>query len=369
MTSLFRPAFLFGRPTTAAPAPAAPPPPGAPPPPPPPPPPAPAPLGRDAWLPSAPRPAQAVPAATTGHVDGQAPDPRALRAAIVDYRAAILANDAANSSQLGLVFSGLGGSGDRPIMLLQGSLLPHTVKLLSLAWLGREATPAEQARYDELARTRGREALAAISAEIGNRGMLARLRRTDGSPAALEAIQRQVAGMLIWTSRDTFSSVDPAVRPIPPGPALDPVRDAVSSPGAGTPHADRANSPAAQAALAQAIAAYGAAVTAPGTSELTWILSGRLSSDTVYLLPGLMLPHGARMMMLAWLGREPNTEELTRWQGWSAGAGGRDARTAFGDVMRDIERTGLAARLPETDGTPEAVTRLRQEIGAKMRWR
>jgi hypothetical protein len=313
----------------------------------------------------------AAPTAAAPAPDGAAPDPKALRQAILAYRDAILASDRDLRTTTAMVFSNLsGGTGDRPLMLLPGMLQPHGIRLLSLAWLGREATPAEQARYAQVLQAKGaRDGTAAVIDEIASRGLLARMRRTDGSPAAIEAIRAQVAGMLRWRAGDLQGAMDAVVPPIPAGPALDPVRDATSaSAPVGTPNSDRANGPAAQAALREAIRAYGAEIDR-SRSEMTMILGGRLvAGGPVYLLPGLMLPHGATIMMLAWLGRAPEPAELARWKAWTQGADGHDPRQAFGEIMADVERIALAARLPETDGSPEAVTAMRQEVAARLRW-
>jgi hypothetical protein len=339
---------------------AAPPPPPPPPPPPAPVPPAPVPPA----LPAAPSVPGVQPAAMD---DGAAPDPKALRKAILDYRDAIMAWDKQNAGQEASVFSNVFHAG--PVMLLPGMMVPYGARMLTEAWLGREPSADELARFTQLMQTKGaRDGMLAVMDDIGNRGLLARLKRTDGSPAAINAIRAQVGAMLQWQQGDALGQANDVVPPIPAGPALDPVRQNANPAVAGTPNKDRANSADAQAKLRAAIQAYGQAVSAEmqqANDPMIGILAGQFSGNTVMLLPGLMLPHGANMLMLAWLGREATPEELAKWQGWQQ----QDARKAFADIMQDIERTGLAARLPETDGSAAAVTALHQEVAAKFTWR
>jgi hypothetical protein len=301
-------------------------------------------------------------------VDGAAPDPKVLRAAILDYRNAILAADKKNAGYEASVFSGL--TNGQGLFLLPGMMVPYGARMLSLAWLGREPSADENARFAQLMQTKGpKDGTSAIMDDIGNRGLLARLKRTDGSPAAIEAIRAQVGQMLRWQPGDFFGLADNQVPPIPAGPALNPVRQPISPASVGTPNKDRANAADAQAKLRAAIQAYGQAVNdemRKADDPMIGILAGEFSGNTVMLLPGLMLPYGANMLMLAWLGREATAEELAKWQGWQAS---RDPRQAFSDIMQDIERTGLAARLPETDGSAAAVTALHQEVAAKFTWR
>ncbi|MDB5095778.1 MAG: hypothetical protein JWM80_199, partial [Cyanobacteria bacterium RYN_339] len=301
--------------------------------------------------------------------DGGAPDPKALRAAVLEYRNAIVAADKHNAGVELEVFSGM-TNGQGQLFLLPGLMVPYGARMLSLAWLGREPRADETSRFEQLMKDKGvRDGCQAIMDDIGNRGLLARLKRTDGSAAAILAIRAQVGQMLHWQQGDFLGTADAVIPPIPAGPALDPVRAVSPGAVAGTPNKDRANSADAQAKLRAAIQTYGAAVSAESQKSndmMISILAGQFSGNQVMLLPGLMLPHGANMMMLAWLGREATPEELAKWKGWQDS---RDGRTAFSDIMQDIERTGLAARLPETDGSAAAVTALHQEVGAKFTWR
>lgn len=298
-------------------------------------------------------------------LDGAAPEPRALRAAILDYRAAVLS--AGGSSVITPMLTNLyGPGGNYAIMLLPGLMVPQGARLLSQAWLGREPRADELARLAQLASQQGPQA---VIAEISSRGLYARLKRTDGSPAAIAAIRAQVAAMLVWQPGDAKGTADTVVPAIPPGPAFDPLRAPAGPATHGTPNKDRAHSAEAGRKLRAAIRSYDLAVdelAARTSNSLILALSGKLNSNQVSILPGLLLPHGATMLMLAWLGREATGQELARWQGWQAT---RDGQQALSMILDDIERTGLAARLPETDGSARALAALRQEVGAKLTWR
>jgi hypothetical protein len=110
---------------------------------------------------------------------------------------------------------------------------------------------------------------------------------------------------------------------------------------------------------------YRAAIAATA-SPMNMIMSGQFGGGKfpINFLPGLVLPHGVRMLMIAGLGREPNAVETTQLQGMIAA----DARGGWNAALTDANNTIMAERLRETDGSADAMAKIGAEIAEKLTW-
>jgi hypothetical protein len=159
----------------------------------------------------------------------------------------------------------------------------------------------------------------------------------------------------------------PPPAPVPPPPPLAPVgaTPGVAQIGA-TPLAAAANTPAAHQLLVSAVTDYRAAIAAT-SSSMNMIMSGQFGGGkmTISFLPGLVMPHGVRMLMIAGLGREPNAAEMARWQAFMTA----DANGGWNKALTDANNTVMAARLRETDGSADAMAKIGAEVAEKLTWK
>lgn len=184
----------------------------------------------------------------------------------------------------------------------------------------------------------------------------------NGALAAIAAAAAAAAGQ-------APAPVAPAPGAVLPAPAaVAPAAPAVAMAADGRPQP-----------LVDAIATYRAEISRISQSSSSMepmVFSGALhSGGPVYLLPGLMLPHGVQMLSWAYLGRAASAEELAKYQQWTTAAASQPngAKEVFARIMKDIEDRGvfqklqqkLAAGQPVGDLAAEAVA-IRQAAAAML---
>lgn len=186
------------------------------------------------------------------------------------------------------------------------------------------------------------------------------------APAANPALAA-IAAAAAAAAGQAPGAVAPAPGAVLPAPAA-PAAPAVAMAADGRPQP-----------LVDAIATYRAEISRISQSSSSMepmVFSGALhSGGPVYLLPGLMLPHGVQMLSWAYLGRAASAEELAKYQQWTTAAASQPngAKDVFARIMKDIEDRGvfqklqqkLAAGQPVGDLAAEAVA-IRQAAAAML---